>query len=152
MRALPEVLRSMGRCVRCGYKLDVDAASASCPECGLGAKTTAGQSLDQFAAPTAGQLKPSVGARGVKDMQDGDVTGNGGDPGIVSWGRELRQKEIEAARDKAVRDVNEKYAKLLADAKSQDDIAALEKRKREELRQISARFRDDTKAADESLY
>ena len=57
MRALPEVLRSMGRCVRCGYKLDVDAASASCPECGLGTNTTAGQSLDQIATPTAGRTK-----------------------------------------------------------------------------------------------
>jgi Flp pilus assembly protein TadB len=41
MRALPEVLRSMGRCVRCGYQLDVDAASASCPECGLETEMTA---------------------------------------------------------------------------------------------------------------
>ena len=85
-------------------------------------------------------------------MQKGNGANDPGDAGIVRWGRELRQKEIDAARDKAIREVNEKYAKLLEGTKNRDDIAALKKRKRKELRQIKARFRDDTKAADESLY
>ena len=33
MRALPDVLRSMGRCTDCGYKLDA-VTSERCPECG----------------------------------------------------------------------------------------------------------------------
>jgi len=32
-RLLPEVLRSMGRCARCGYRLD-DHGANPCPECG----------------------------------------------------------------------------------------------------------------------
>ena len=33
MKALPEVLRSMGRCMNCGYKLDPET-DKKCPECG----------------------------------------------------------------------------------------------------------------------
>jgi len=33
MKLLPEMLRSMGRCTRCGYKLE-ESGKDKCPECG----------------------------------------------------------------------------------------------------------------------
>ena len=53
LRVLPEVLRSMGRCLRCGYRL-CPSNGGRCPECG-----TAGQKTRQD-NPLGGKSEPDT--------------------------------------------------------------------------------------------